>query len=276
MTQLSTRVPIVRVREGRRIQSEDVTAPEVPLELRLLGRAFTVMMRTPGADRDLVSGFLLGERIIRHADDIALIEHCTDPDAIGGSDRGNIIAVTLESEAAARAHRLLDCRRDVMANAACGVCGRSTIDSLESDLVALDRNVLRVASNVVTSLPARMRERQPIFTATGGLHAAGVFDVNGNALAIAEDVGRHNAVDKVTGSLLLRDALPLSECVLFVSGRTSYEIVQKAWCAGIPIVASVSAPSSLAVSLASRAGITLAGFVRDDGLNIYTGDWRIE
>jgi FdhD protein len=274
MTDAFAHVSIVRVRGSERTTSSDVTAAEVPLELRLDGRPFAVIMRTPGADRALVAGFLLAERLIRTVDDLAAIEQCADPLGDAGAPRGNIISVTLDAAAAARAASLLAHRREVMATGACGVCGRATLESLATDLAPL-HSAASMPAAILASLPARLRERQPLFESTGGLHAAGIFDLRGELRGVAEDVGRHNAVDKVIGAFLLRDELPLSSCVLCVSGRTSYEIVQKAWCASIPIVASVSAPSSLAVSMADEAGITLAGFVRDEGLNIYTGASRI-
>ncbi len=277
-----TRVHVVRIRDGAAVAADDLTATEAPLELRLGGRALAVIMRTPGADRELAAGFLLAERIIRSADDIGTIAYCTDAtaDGTGGADatgtdvRGSIITVTLDPRAATHAAEHLAARRSVMASAACGVCGRETLASMQSGLAPLVPG-LRVPASVVASLPGRLRERQPLFASTGGLHAAAVFDTSGAILASAEDVGRHNAVDKAIGSLLLRDALPAGNGMLCVSGRTSYEIVQKAWCAGLPLVASVSAPSSLAVALAAQAGITLVGFVRESGLNIYTEPGRV-
>lgn len=275
MTDPCARVTIVRVRDGVRTQATDVTATEAPLEIRLQERPFAVIMRTPGADRQLVAGFLLAERLVRSLDDLATIEHCADGSEPGDAASEHIIRVVLDGRAAERAERLLESRRDVMANSACGVCGRSTLESMRDGLAPLQA-AQKMTASMLASLPARLRARQPLFETTGGLHAAGVFDLQGELVVSAEDVGRHNAVDKVTGTLLLRDQLPAPASVLCVSGRTSYEIVQKAWCAGIPVVASVSAPSSLAVSLAAEAAITLIGFVRDGGLNIYTGSSLVE
>ena len=274
MTETFAQTVVVKVRSGERSVVSDTVAAEVPLELRVEGKPFAVIMRTPGDDRALAAGFLLSERIIRHQDDVALIEHCTDPLVPHDDERRNIVSVTLEPEAAVRAAALLTGRRDVMSTSACGVCGRATIASMQHGLSRID-GYARMSSSVLADLPTRLRVRQPLFDSTGGLHAAGVFDLVGEPLVVAEDVGRHNAVDKVVGACLLLDQVPLASTVLCVSGRTSFEIVQKAWCAGIPIVASVSAPSSLAVSLATEAGITLVGFVRDGGLNIYTGASRI-
>jgi FdhD protein len=269
-----TSVGIVRVRGTARQAAEDLTATEAPLELRLQGQALAVIMRTPGADRELAAGFLLAERLIRGFDDLGAIEYCSDQLAGAEAAAGTIVNVTLDPARAPAAEQLLASRRQVMASAACGVCGRETLASLRTDLAPITAT-RRHRAATIAALPARLRERQPLFDSTGGLHAAGIFDGDGTLRAVAEDVGRHNAVDKAVGSLLLADALPLREPVLCVSGRTSFEIVQKAWSAGVAIVVSVSAPSSLAVSLAAEAGITLVGFVRDGGLNIYTGASRI-
>lgn len=275
MTDRLSQVVVTRIRDGQRASAPDLVAAEVPLELRVDGRAFAVIMRTPGDDQSLAAGFLLSERIIRQQDDVALIEHCTDAAVAEDDERRNMVSVTLEPDAAVRAAELLAGRRDVMATSACGVCGRATLASMRLGLARIEGHS-HVSSSMLAELPTRLRDRQPLFHSTGGLHAAGVFDLAGAALVVAEDVGRHNAVDKVVGACLLRDHLPLSSSVLCVSGRTSFEIVQKAWCAGISIVASVSAPSSLAVSLAAEAGITLVGFVRDGGLNIYSGASRVD
>jgi FdhD protein len=254
--------------------------------VRLHGRPFAVIMRTPGADRELAAGFLLSERVIASADDLGTIEHCRDvvrptPDPARGpagdaqvAHPENIINVTLAGRSPDELERMLDGRRQTLTSSSCGLCGRLTIQSLQLDVAPLpiDRRVL---ASVVSSLPRQLREAQKVFDETGGLHAAGLFALDGELAACAEDVGRHNAVDKVVGGMLMRDALPLSERVLFVSGRTSFEIVQKALVAGIPIVGSVSAPSSLAIDLACAAGITLVGFVRGDSFNIYAHPDRV-
>jgi len=163
----------------------------------------------------------------------------------------------------------------VVANASCGVCGRTTLDALRDDLAPVARG-RALPSAIVTAFPGSLRAAQRLFDASGGLHAAGLFDWTGRLTTSAEDVGRHNAVDKVIGRMLMTDRLPLADHLLFVSGRTSFEIVQKAWCAGIPVVAAVSAPSSLAIDTAEEAGITLIGFVRDEGFNVYTHAWRVD
>jgi len=274
-------VDITRVRGASSGEDVDRAATEEPLEVRLHGRAFAVIMRTPGADRELAAGFLLAERVLRSADDLGAIAYCTDPDQGRASsapttaaNAENIVNVTLADASPDALDRLLDDRRQVMGNSSCGLCGRLTIESLRADeppivcAWTIDRATL-------ASLPDRLREAQRVFDATGGLHAAGLFTRDGTLETSAEDVGRHNAVDKVIGRMLIAERLPLDGHVLFVSGRTSFEIVQKALFARIPIVASVSAPSSLAIDLARESGITLVGFVRGDGFNVYAHPDRV-
>ena len=234
-------VDVVRVSGANRAAAEDRAATEEPLEVRLHGQSFAVIMRTPGADEELAAGFLFSERVVRFADELGAIQHCKVP---GADHLGNVVNVTLIPEAAARVESALAERRRVTTNSSCGLCGRLTIESLTTDLAALQDDV-RVAATVVATLPDRLRGAQRVFDATGGLHAAGLFAPAGRLQMSAEDVGRHNAVDKVVGRMLMNDALPLTGTILFVSGRTSFEIVQKAFLAGIPVVASVSAPSSL-------------------------------
>jgi FdhD protein len=265
-------VDVVRVRGGRRAAESDSAATEEPLEVRLHGQPFAVIMRTPGADRELAAGFLLAERVITGADDLGTIAHCTDPAA---SHPENIVDVTLVNGSAAAIDRLLAARRQVTTTASCGMCGRRTIESLAADVAPL-RAGWSVPSAVIVALPGQLRARQAVFDETGGLHAAGLFTRDGRLLDVAEDVGRHNAVDKIVGRMLMREALPLSDHLLCVSGRTSFEIVQKALLAGIPVLAAVSAPSSLAIELAREYGVTLAGFIRGDGFNIYAHPERID
>jgi FdhD protein len=272
-------VQVVRMRPGQRADDSDRAASEEPLEVRLHGKPFAVIMRTPGADRELAAGFLLAERVIKSADDLGTIEHCRDVvRAAGDGDAEgirNTVNVTLAGRSRENLDRLLETRRQTTMNSSCGMCGRLTIESLQADAAPVADGG-RVSCATISSLPDRLREAQAVFDVTGGLHAAGLFSFDGDLVAMAEDVGRHNAVDKVVGRMLLLEALPLSRQLLFVSGRTSFEIVQKALLAGIPIVASVSAPSSLAVDLAANAGITLIGFVRGDGFNIYARADRVE
>ncbi len=265
------RVRVIRVGRRAADSPEDVAATEEPLEVRLHGRSFAVIMRTPGADRELAAGFLLSESVIRSYDDIGAVEHCRHPHH---PEVHNVVDVYLLGEAAASLDARLEQRRNVLTSSSCGLCGRVTIDSLRvavSPLVGDDRIDWAMAA----ALPERLRERQAVFDETGGLHAAALFTLDGECQASAEDVGRHNAVDKVIGAMLLDDRVPITGCALVVSGRTSFEIVQKAWLGGVAIVCAVSAPSSLAIELADEAGITLLGFVREGGFNLYTHPSRI-
>ena len=264
------RVRVTRVRGRARHDDVDRAATEEPLEIRLHGRSFAVIMRTPGSDRELAAGFLLAERVLRTADDLGAIEHCVAE----GARAENIVNVVLTNGTTADLDRLLADRRQVMTNSSCGLCGRQTIESLREDAPPL-ACAWTIEHDVLTSMPDRLRSAQQVFDETGGLHAAGLFTADGRLDVAAEDVGRHNAVDKVIGRMLMQERLPLSDRVLFVSGRTSFEIVQKAFLAGVPIVGSVSAPSTLAIELANEAGITLAGFVRGTSCNVYTHPQRV-
>jgi len=266
------RVQVTRVGRGSDGRREDFAAAEEPLEVRLHGKPFAVIMRTPGQDRELVAGFLLSEEVIRSFDELGAVEHCRHPDH---PDVHNIVDVYLVGEAAARVNATLEQRRNILTSSSCGLCGRLTIESLRCRLTPLESSGT-VKADVVAALPRALRARQAIFEETGGLHAAGLFTLDGECRRSAEDVGRHNAVDKVVGAMIFEDGIPLRDHVLAVSGRTSYEIVQKAWFAGVPIVCAVSAPSSLAIELAEEAGITLLGFVRDGGFNLYTHPERID
>jgi len=253
----------------------DRVATEEPLEVRLHGRPFAVIMRTPGADRELAAGFLLSERVIAGADDVGAIEHGMN--RVGGQlpmRSENIVNVTLAGAAVERLERVMSDRRKVTTNSSCGLCGRLTIESLRSDAPALQGG-WRIDPRTLASLPDRLRAAQDVFDATGGLHAAGLFTREGELETVAEDVGRHNAVDKVVGRMLMRGELPLSRHLLFVSGRTSFEIIQKAFFAGISVVGAVSAPSSLAIDLARETGLTLVGFVRGGAFNVYSHADRI-
>jgi FdhD protein len=268
------RVVVTRVAGQAITRTTDVAAAEEPLDVRLHGRSFAVIMRTPGEDKALAAGFLLSERIIRSFDEVGAIEHCRHPDQ---TKAHHVVDVYLVGGAAARVPAMLEQRRQVIANSSCGVCGRSTIDELLGELKPIDLDPAKgaVPLTVIRALPDRLRARQSTFDETGGLHAAAICDAAGEILAVAEDVGRHNAVDKVVGKLLIAPPAPLAPTVLIVSGRVSFEIVQKAWIAGIPVVAAISAPTSLAVDLAGAAGVTLVGFLRPGGLNIYTGADRL-
>jgi FdhD protein len=265
------KVGVVRVSGGRTSTESDVAAVEEPLEIRLHDRPFVVIMRTPGADRELAAGFLFAEGVIRNAGELGAVEHCRHPHH---PDVHNIVNVFLTGEAAARLETTVAERRNVMANSSCGICGRVTIDSLKTRAAPLATTSF-VDAGVLHGLPDALRSEQSVFEQTGGLHGAALFTSSGALVTSSEDVGRHNAVDKVIGRLLLDEKLPLSDHVLVVSGRTSFEIVQKAWLAGVQIICAVSAPSSLAIELAAEAGITLLGFARDQAFNIYSHAQRI-
>jgi FdhD protein len=267
----SREVRLQRITAGARASAADVVAIEEPMEVRVNGAPFAVIMRTPGADRELAAGFLLAEDVIRGSHELALIEYCEDVEEEG---RGNTLNVTVIGDAIERLAARLGERRQVIMTASCGLCGRRTIATLRARTSAVDGH-WTVAASVVRSLPARLREAQAVFDTTGGLHAAGLFTIEGALELIAEDVGRHNAVDKIVGRRLLEDALPLSRSLLLVSGRTSFELVQKALLAGIPMIAAVSAPSSLAIELAEESGVTLCGFLRGESFNIYAHPQRI-
>jgi len=265
------RVQVVRV--GRRGEgpADDVAATEEPLEIRLHGKPFAVIMRTPGSDRELAAGFLLSEQVIRSADDLGAVEHCRHPDH---PNVHNVVDVYLIGDAASTIAGHLEERRNITTSSSCGLCGRVTIESLRSNAMPLPVGD-RIQAKVASGLPESLRGRQAVFDETGGLHAAGLFTFDGQCRHSAEDVGRHNAVDKVIGAMLFENRVPLSDHALAVIGRTSFEIIQKAWFAGIPVVCAVSAPSSLAIELAHEAGITLLGFVRDGGFNLYTHAERL-
>jgi FdhD protein len=261
-------VSVVRVAGPTHYLAADTAVVEEPLQILVNGAAFAVIMRTPGADRHLAAGFLLSERIVIDRSELTALEQTRGRD---GAIQHNRVSVSLEPPAAAR---LDTAKRAVTTNASCGLCGRQSIDALLSVGLSV-RSDLAVDAARLADLPGRMRGLQQVFERTGGLHAAALFRPDGEVAALAEDVGRHNAVDKIVGERWLAGEWPLDRAVLCVSGRLSYEIVLKALVAGIPIVAAVSAPSTMAIDLAERSGITLAGFVRDGRMNVYTHAERI-
>ena len=264
----STSVPIVRYQSGAARDDHDELATEEPLEIRVRGRAVSVTMRTPGHDDELAAGFLLSEGMIRCKADVLAIEPCRQ------NDGGNLVNVQLGPLVPVDFERLT---RHVFASSSCGLCGKATIDAVRCQFPPLEVNdAFHVAVEMILSLPHRMREAQQTFSRTGGLHAAALFSDAGELLVLREDVGRHNAVDKVLGHCLLHGLLPLDREILLVSGRTSFEILQKAVAARIPIVAAVSAPSSLAVQFAAENGQTLVGFLRDGRMNVYAHSRRID
>ncbi|MBV8637626.1 MAG: formate dehydrogenase accessory sulfurtransferase FdhD [Candidatus Eremiobacteraeota bacterium] len=253
----------------------DHVVTEEPLELRLIAGGATqtlaVTMRTPGNDFELAAGFALSESIIRSRRDLAGVSYCIDP-AVDAEQRYNIVNIELAAPSLPDTSRF---ERHFTMNSSCGVCGRANLDSLrDAGIEPLDDDA-QISRTTLYELPERMREAQRVFAATGGLHAAALFRTDGTFVALREDIGRHNAVDKLTGSALLENTFPLRGAVMVVSGRASFEILQKAAVARIPIVLAVSAPSSLAVDLARTFNITLAGFVRGTRANAYSAPERI-
>ena len=253
----------------------DRLATEEPLEIRILAgrgrRTAAVTMRTPGADFELAAGFLHGEGIVAGPEDIVGMSYCTDP-GIESEQHFNIVNVALAPHVAPD---LAPLERHFLTTSACGVCGKASLDALRVRSAPLAGTSPRIDPGTLTGLPGRLRAAQGLFEVTGGLHAAGLFDAGGNLVAAREDVGRHNAVDKLVGWALMAGRLPLAESIVLVSGRASYEILQKCLAAAVPVVCSVSAPSSLAVSLAEQFGMTLVGFLREERFNIYAGAARI-
>lgn len=268
----SEQVMVVAIRGSERTERPDRVVGEEPLEIRLGGpttepEPVAVTMRTPGHDFELAVGFLLAEGLLADQADLRAVKYCELPE--GDEQRYNVVTVTSARDVDVAARR-----RAVAVSAACGVCGTATLDELKGRCPEVPAGE-PVDASVLTALPAKLRRHQRVFEQTGGLHAAGLFDTAGRALAVREDVGRHNAVDKLAGWAAMQRRLPLDSAVLVVSGRVSFEIVQKAAVAGIGVVAAVSAPSSLAVETARALGMTLAGFVRDGRANLYAGAHRI-
>ena len=269
------RLPAVSVDGARRRPRTEQVAVEEPLEIRLLAgderRTLGVTMRTPGSDFELAAGFLYGEGVVGAPGDITSIRYCVDP-AVDAEQQYNIVNVHL-----GRPHlpELPQLERHFYTSSACGVCGKASLESIQVRCPQPVAAGQTVTGETLSRLPDQLRAEQSLFADTGGVHAAGLFTTDGKLLEVREDVGRHNAVDKLVGWALLQGRLPLSQCVLMVSGRASYEILQKAVVAGLPVVCSVSAPSSLAVDVARTFGVTLVGFLRGAKFNIYTGAERI-
>jgi len=267
---------IATVEDGAVRERFDEVATEEPLEIRLVlageTRTLAVTMRTPGADFELVAGFLHNEGVIESKDEIRGLSYCVDRD-VDEEQRYNMVNVELARSAWPQLERL---QRHFLTTSACGVCGKASIDALKLRNVPELGDGPRLTTKVLTSLPDKLRNAQGIFSATGGLHAAALFNTDGKLLALREDVGRHNALDKLVGWALLGGKLPLRDSIVMVSGRTSFELVQKSVVAGVPILCAVSAPSSLAVSLAREFGLTLVGFLRGEAFNIYSGESRLQ
>ncbi|MFF0050776.1 formate dehydrogenase accessory sulfurtransferase FdhD [Streptomyces sp. NPDC005498] len=264
---------VVRIRDGRLSERADTVAAEEPLEIRLNGRPLAITMRTPGDDFALAAGFLVSEGVLASADDLRTIAYCAGATE-DGVNTYNVVDVRTAQGVTADAFTL---QRNFYTTSSCGLCGKASLDAVRTTArwpLAVDPD-FSLSLPVLASLPDALREGQKVFSRTGGLHAAGLFDENGVLQDLQEDVGRHNAVDKLVGRALRKGLLPLSRGVLMVSGRASFELAQKAVMAGIPMLAAVSAPSSLACDLAEESGLTLIGFLRGTSMNIYAGDWRV-
>ena len=272
MARASRSVDLTQVTEwndGSAVRKDDFLAAEEPLEIRIGENPLSVTMRTPGHDVELAAGFLFTEGLVQRREQIVALENVTSDD---DGKRGNVVRAELSSETLPDFEKL---RRHFFAASSCGICGKASIDAVRSRLLRIPNPDFRVAPNLLVSLPEALRSAQDVFERTGGLHAAALFDSGGKLLIVREDIGRHNAVDKIIGWALLNERIPLSDCVLLVSGRGGFEIIQKAIVAGIPVVASVSAPSSLAVQLARELRLTLIGFLRGNRFVVYAGDDRV-
>ncbi|MFN2451640.1 MAG: formate dehydrogenase accessory sulfurtransferase FdhD [Candidatus Dormibacteria bacterium] len=263
---------VLRLDGAGRAERPDTLVVEEPLEIRVHGRPLAVTMRTPGADFDLAAGFLVSEGVIAESRELRSIRYCAGVAAEGGNTY-NVLDVALTPGVAAPDPSL---ERSFYTTSSCGLCGKASLDAVRTTARwTIAGDPVRVSPALLSSLPDRLRASQRVFERTGGLHGAALFDARGELLCMREDVGRHNAVDKVVGWALRENRLPLCGLVLLVSGRASFELAQKAWMAGIPVLAAVSAPSSLAVDLATEAGMTLVGFLRGATMNIYAGGERV-
>jgi FdhD protein len=272
MGRVTVRRMVVKVSPSGQQRRVDALAAEEPLELRVNGRALAVTMRTPGQDVELAHGFLLSEGVLGSLEDVSVARFCegTGPD---GQNTYNVLDVTLAPGVAPPEPGV---ERNFYTTSSCGVCGKAALDAVRlKTRFSPATDPVQVSPSVLTGFPDALREQQKVFSSTGGLHAAGLFSASGELLVVREDVGRHNAVDKVLGWALLQGLVPLAGSTLMVSGRASFELVQKAAMAGVPVLAAVSAPSSLAVELAEEQGMTLIGFLRGSSMNVYTGQERV-
>ncbi|GAA1427139.1 formate dehydrogenase accessory sulfurtransferase FdhD [Streptomyces thermospinosisporus] len=273
MGRVTERRKVLRVRDGAVTGRPDTLVAEEPLEIRLNGRPLAITMRTPGDDFALAAGFLVSEGVLGTASELRNIVYCAGATA-DGANTYNVVDVQTAPGVTVPDITL---ERNVYTTSSCGLCGKASLDAVRTTArwPLADTPPLRLTTELLARLPERLRAAQRVFDRTGGLHAAGLFSEDGELLDLREDVGRHNAVDKLVGRALQAGDLPLSRTVLVVSGRASFELAQKAMMAGIPVLAAVSAPSSLAVDLAVEAGMTLVGFLRGASMNIYAGEHRI-
>ncbi|MEU5025562.1 formate dehydrogenase accessory sulfurtransferase FdhD [Streptomyces milbemycinicus] len=275
MGRVTERRRVIRIRDGAVSTRPDTLVAEEPLEIRLGGKPLAITMRTPGDDFALAAGFLVSEGVLGRADELANIVYCAGATE-DGSNTYNVVDVKLAPGVPVPDITL---ERNVYTTSSCGLCGKASLDAVRTTArwpVGDDENApVRIDPETLASLPDRLRAAQRVFDRTGGLHAAALFTPEGELLDVREDVGRHNAVDKLVGRALQQGLLPLSGAVLLVSGRASFELAQKAVMAGIPVLAAVSAPSSLAVDLAAETGLTLVGFLRGASMNVYAGEHRL-
>ncbi|MEU1664838.1 formate dehydrogenase accessory sulfurtransferase FdhD [Streptomyces sparsogenes] len=275
MGRVTERRRVIRIRDGAISARADTLVAEEPLEIRLNGKPLAITMRTPGDDFALAAGFLVSEGVLGRADELANIVYCAGATE-DGANTYNVVDVRLAPGVPVPDITL---ERNVYTTSSCGLCGKASLDAVRTTArwpVGDDENnPVRIDPETLAALPDRLRSAQRVFDRTGGLHAAALFTPEGRLLDVREDVGRHNAVDKLIGRALQQGLLPLSGAVLLVSGRASFELAQKAVMAGIPVLAAVSAPSSLAVDLAAETGLTLVGFLRGASMNVYAGEHRL-
>lgn len=280
MGRVTARRRVIRLRDGAETARPDTLVAEEPLEIRLNGRPLAVTMRTPGDDFALATGFLVSEGVVGRAEELTSVTYCAGASVTSADEGGtrttnpyNVVDVRLAPGVPLPRFGL---ERQVYTSSSCGLCGKTSLDAVRTTARwPLGAGPHGLAPEVLATLPDRLRARQRVFERTGGLHAAALFTPEGDLLEVCEDVGRHNAVDKLVGRALRQDLLPLSETVLLVSGRASFELAQKAVMAGVPVLAAVSAPSSLAVDLAVESGLTLVGFLRGSSMNVYAGARRL-
>ncbi|PWI12215.1 formate dehydrogenase accessory sulfurtransferase FdhD [Streptomyces sp. NWU339] len=273
MGRVTERRKVVRIRDGVVSTRPDTLVTEEPLEVRLNGKPLAITMRTPGDDFALAVGFLVSEGVLAAGSDLRNVVYCAGA-TVDGSNTYNVVDVQTAPGVAIPDITL---ERNVYTTSSCGLCGKASLDAVRTTTrhPIADSPPLRLTPELLAALPDRLRASQRVFDRTGGLHAAALFDEDGELLDVREDVGRHNAVDKLVGRALQNGNLPLSRTVLMVSGRASFELAQKAVMAGVPVLAAVSAPSSLAVDLAAETGLTLVGFLRGSSMNVYAGEDRI-
>ncbi|KFZ76805.1 formate dehydrogenase [Amycolatopsis sp. MJM2582] len=272
MGRVTVRRPVRKISATKDVRRPDALAAEEPLEIRVGGKALAVTMRTPGNDVELAHGFLLSEGVLASREDVAVARYCDGVDD-QGRNTYNVLDIAL-AEGVAPPETGVE--RNFYTTSSCGVCGKAALDAVKlKSRFSPEKSGFAVSTDVLAKLPDTLRAHQKVFSSTGGLHAAALFDGDGNLAVVREDVGRHNAVDKVLGWALQAGRIPAADTGLLVSGRASFELVQKAAMAGIGLLAAVSAPSSLAAELAEENGMTLIGFLRGDSMNLYTGEQRV-